>query len=385
MPKATEPPTFWTDRRNDMTRQTPDTGLTRRTLAKGLVAGTAASALAAPAIAQSAPTVNWRMTSSFPKSLDTIYQGGPTVAKLVSDMTDKKFNIQVFAAGEIVPGLQVLDAVQNGTVECGHTYSGYYIGKEPALIFDGSLPFGMTPRQHTAWLQFGGGRALVDKVYDKFNVVAIPAGNTGAQMLGWFRKEIKTVDDFKGLKMRIAGFGGRVLTKLGGVPQQIAGGDIYPALEKGTLDAVEFVNVYDDEKLGFFKVAPFCYGPFVMEMEAAIPVFVNKAAYNALPPHYQSILRAACAYADQEMLASYDAKNPKALSSVTSKGAKLSWMAPEVLKAMKDATDAVLDEEAGRNELFKEVLGHWRQFRQEQHMYQSIADARAEMTTYSLQ
>ena len=208
-------------------------------------------------------------------------------------MTDKKFTIQIFAAGEIVPGLQVLDAVQNGTVECGHTYPGYYIGKEPSLIFDGSLPFGLTPRQHTAWLQFGGGKALVDQVYDRFNIISFPAGNTGAQMLGWFRKEMRTVDDFKGLKMRIAGFGGRVLGKLGGVPQQIAAGDIYPALEKGTLDAVEFVNVHDDEKLGFYKAAPYCYGPFVMEMEASIQLFINKQAWNSLPANYQTILKTA--------------------------------------------------------------------------------------------
>lgn len=356
---------------------------TRRNLAKGALAA-AGSALAMPAIAQAQPAIKWRMTSSFPKSLDTIYQGAPSVAKFIREMTDGKFDIQVFSAGEIVPGLQALDAVQNGTVECCHTYSGYYIGKEAALIFDGSLPFGLTPRQHHAWLQFGGGRALVDEVYDKFNVVSFQAGNTGAQMAGWYRKEIKSVEDLKGLKMRIAGFGGRVLTKLGGVPQQIAAGDIFPALEKGTLDAVEFVNVYDDEKLGFYKVAPYCYGPFVMEMEASINVFVNKAAWAALPSAYQAILRAACFQADTEMLASYDAKNPKALSSVVGKGAKLNFFPQDVLKAMKTASEAVLEEEASKNPLFKKILASWRGFRSEIHRYHSIADARAEIVTYSL-
>ena len=356
---------------------------TRRTLAKGALAA-AGSALAMPAIAQTQPTIKWRMTSSFPKSLDTIYQGAPSVAKSIREMTDGKFDIQVFSAGEIIPGLQALDAVQNGTIECCHTYSGYYIGKEPALIFDGSLPFGLTPRQHHAWLQFGGARALVDEVYDKFNVVSFQAGNTGAQMGGWYRKEIKSVDDLKGLKMRIAGFGGRVLTKLGGVPQQIAAGDIFPALEKGTLDAVEFVNVYDDEKLGFYKVAPYCYGPFVMEMEASINVFVNKPAWNSLPPTYQAILRAACFQADTEMLASYDAKNPQALASVIMKGAKLNFFPQDVLKAMKAASEEVLDEEAQRNALFRKVLTSWRAFRKDMHRYHSIADARAEMVTYSM-
>jgi len=357
--------------------------ISRRTMAKGAIAAAGAT-LAAPAIAQSMPTVNWRLTSSFPKSLDTIYQGAPSLAKFVSEMTDKKFNIQVFSAGELVPGLQALDAVQNGTVECAHTYPGYYIGKEAALIFDGSLPFGLTPRQHQAWLQFGGGRALVDEIYDKFNVVSMQAGNTGAQMAGWFRKEIKSVEDLKGLKMRIAGFGGRVLTKLGGVPQQIAGGDIYPSLEKGTLDAVEFVNVYDDEKLGFYKVAPYCYGPFVMEMEASINLIVNKSAWAALPPHYQAIVRAACAQADTEMLASYDAKNPKALASVLEKGAKLNFFPNDVLKALKNASEAVLDEEAARNPAFAKVMASWKAFRASSHRYHNIADARAEIVTYSL-
>ena len=357
--------------------------VSRRHVAKGAIAA-AGTAVAMPAIAQSMPTINWRMTSSFPKSLDTIYQGGPSLAKFVSEMTDKKFNIQVFSAGELVPGLQALDAVQNGTVECCHTYPGYYIGKEASLIFDGSLPFGMTPRQHQAWLQFGGGRALMDEVYDKFNVVSIQAGNTGAQMAGWYRKEIKSVEDLKGLKMRIAGFGGRVLTKLGGVPQQIAGGDIYPALEKGTLDAVEFVNVYDDEKLGFYKVAPYCYGPFVMEMEASINLFINKTAWASLPPYYQAILRAAGAQADTEMIASYDAKNPKALASVLKNGAKLNFFPNDVLKALKTASDQVLDEEAAKNPLFAKILGNWRAFRSEIHRYHNIADARAEIVTYSL-
>lgn len=356
---------------------------TRRDVTKGALAA-AGVALAMPAIAQTPPSVRWRMTSSFPKSLDTIFQGGPSVAQFVREMTDGKFDIQVLAAGEIVPGLQALDAVQNGTVECCHTYSGYYIGKEPSLIFDGSLPFGMTPRQHHSWLQFGGGRELVDEVYDKFNVVSLQAGNTGAQIAGWYSKEIKTVDDLKGLKMRIAGFGGRVLAKLGGVPQQIAAGDIYPALERGTLDAVEFVSFHDDEKLGFYKVAPYCYGPFVVEMEASINVFVHKGAWNSLPPAYRSILRAACFQADTEMLASYDAKNSKALPLVLGKGAKLNFFSQDILKAMKAASEAVLDEEADKNPLFRKLLTSWRSFRTQIHRYHSIADARAEIVTYSL-
>jgi TRAP-type mannitol/chloroaromatic compound transport system substrate-binding protein len=350
----------------------------------GLAAASAAIAAAAPALAQQTnEIVKWRLTSSFPKSLDTLFGASATIAKVVGEMTDGKFTIQTFAAGEIVPGLQVLDAVSNGTVECGHTYTGYYIGKNPALIFDGSLPFGLTPRQHNAWLLFGDGRKLMDEIYDSFNVVALPAGNTGGQMFGWFRKELKTPSDFQGLKMRTAGFGGRVMAKLGAVPQQIAGGDIYPALEKGTIDACEWVGPYDDEKLGFHKVAKYYYTPGVMELEATNQLFIQKPVFAALPPAYQSILRYACWYALVEMLASYDAKNAKAIARVVAGGAQLSVLPPEIIKALRAALESVLDEEAAKSDQFKKILENWRQFRADQHRWFAIADTRAELAVYS--
>ena len=303
-----------------------------------LAAAGAAAAAASPALAQqTSETVRWRLTSSFPKNLDTLFGASQTIARVVGELTDGKFVIQLFAAGEIVPGLQVLDAVSNATVECGHTYTGYYIGKEPAMIFDGSLPFGFTPRQHNAWLLFGDGRKLMDEVYDSFGVVALPCGQTGGQMFGWFRKELKTTADLQGLKMRTAGFGGRVMGKLGVVAQQIAGGDIYPALEKGTIDACEWVGPYDDEKLGFHKVAKYYYTPGVMELEAVNQLFIHKAAWAALPPAYQAALRYACWYAMVEMQASYDAKNAKAITSVVAGGAQLSVLPPEIIKALRGA------------------------------------------------
>jgi TRAP-type mannitol/chloroaromatic compound transport system substrate-binding protein len=350
----------------------------------GLATASAAIAAAAPALAQQTnEIVKWRLTSSFPKSLDTLFGASATIAKVVGEMTDGKFTIQTFAAGEIVPGLQVLDAVSNGTVECGHTYTGYYIGKNPALIFDGSLPFGLTPRQHNAWLLFGDGRKLMDEIYDSFNVVALPAGNTGGQMFGWFRKELKTPADFQGLKMRTAGFGGRVMAKLGAVPQQIAGGDIYPALEKGTIDACEWVGPYDDEKLGFHKVAKYYYTPGVMELEATNQLFIQKPVFGALPPAYQSALKYGCWYALVEMLASYDAKNAKAIARVVAGGAQLSVLPPEIIKALRSALETVLDEEAAKSDQFKKILENWRQFRADQHRWFAIADTRAEFAVYS--
>src|SRR5215831_19397102 len=198
-----------------------------------------AATVAAPAIAQSMPEIKWRMTTSWPKSLDTLHGGAEMMAKVVGEATDNKFQIQTFAAGEIVPGLQVLDAVQSATVEMGHTASYYYFGKDPTFTFGSSVPFGPNMRINQAWYMLGGGREILNDFYKNYNVVSLLAGNTGCQMGGWFRKEINTVNDLQGLKFRIGGFAGRVMQKLGCVPQQLAGGDIYPALEKGTIDAAE--------------------------------------------------------------------------------------------------------------------------------------------------
>ena len=229
----------------------------RRKILRGAGIGAAAVTLAAPALAQSTlPEVKWRLTSSFPKSLDTIYGAGEYFAKRVSALTGDRFQIRVFAAGEIVPGLQALVAVQNATVEACHTASYYYVGKDPTFAFDTAVPFGLNTRQHNAWIYHGGGLELMREFYKDYNITSFLMSHTGAQMGGWYRKEIKTPEDIKGLKMRIGGFAGQVLTKLGAVPQQIAGGDIYPALEKGTIDAAEWVGPYDDQKLGFNKVAP---------------------------------------------------------------------------------------------------------------------------------
>jgi TRAP-type mannitol/chloroaromatic compound transport system substrate-binding protein len=355
--------------------------ISRRNFAR-LAATSGAVAVASPAIAQGA--IKWRLASSFPKSIDNLWSVSPTLAKLVNEMSDGKFVIEPFAAGEIVPGLQVLDAVANGTVECGHSYGGYYIGKNPALIFDGSLPFGLTPRQHYAWYLYGDGKKLMDEAYDSMGVVSMPMGNTGGQTFGWFRKEIKSPADFNGIKMRVAGFGGKVLSKLGVVPQQIAGGEIYPALEKGTIDAVEWVGPYDDEKLGFHKVAKFMYLPGVLELEANNSFYVSKARWSELPPSYKAMLKAACAYTVMDMLAGYDARNPKALVRLVAAGTQLSLLSPEILKALRTALEQVLDEEAAKSEQFKRVLENWRAFRAEQHRWFSIADARTEMSVYAI-
>ncbi|WP_457094503.1 TRAP transporter substrate-binding protein, partial [Microvirga sp. P5_D2] len=275
----------------------------RRQFLQAATVGAASTAVAAPALAQSMPEIKWRLQSGFPKSLDTIYGAAEVIAKYVSEATDGKFTIQPFAAGEIVGTPQVADAVGSGTIEMGHTCSYYYFGKDPTFALGTAAPFGLNARQMNAWLYHGGGNDLLNEFYAKHNLYGMPAGNTGVQMGGWFRKEIKTVDDLKGLKIRIAGIAGQVLAKLGAVPQQIPGGDIYPSLERGTIDAAEWVGPYDDEKLGCSKVAPYYYYPGFWEGGPTIHLFINNAKSKELPKSYQASLSAAAGYANNDMLA----------------------------------------------------------------------------------
>jgi TRAP-type mannitol/chloroaromatic compound transport system substrate-binding protein len=346
----------------------------RRQFMAATGAGLAAGAVAAPAVAQSSPEVKWRLTSSFPKSLDTIYGGAEILSKMVAELTDNRFQIQVFAAGELVPGLQALDAVSNGTVEACHTVSYYYVGKDPTFAIASSVPFGLNARMQNAWLWQNGGNELFNEFYKKYNVYGIPCGNTGVQMGGWFRKEIKTPADLQGLKMRIGGIAGQVLAKLGSVPQQIAGGDIYPALEKGTIDAAEWVGPYDDEKLGFSKVAPFYYYPGWWEGGPAVHSFFNLERYNQLPKSYQAALTAACAYANTWMQARYDVQNPAALKRLVSAGTQLRPFPQEVMEACYKASSDLYAEISARNPEFKKTIDTMTAFRGDQYLWWQVAE-----------
>jgi TRAP-type mannitol/chloroaromatic compound transport system substrate-binding protein len=346
----------------------------RREFLKASGVGLAASTVAAPAIAQSMPELKWRLTSSYPKSLDTLYGAAESFSKAVADATDNRFQIQVFAAGEIVPGLQALDAVSNSTVEMCHTASYYYFSKDPTFAFGTAIPFGMNQRMMDAWMFYGGGEALMNEFFRKFNVIGFPAGNTGAQMGGWFRKEIRTVDDLRGLKMRIGGLAGRVIAKLGVVPQQIAGGDIYPALEKGTLDAVEWAGPYDDEKLGFHKVARFYYYPGWWEGGPMLHNFVNIRKWNELPKNYQSIVQSASHVANTLMQAKYDAENPAALKRLVAGGAQLRPFSQPILDASLKAANEVYLETSARNADFKKVYDAFLPFRNDEYLWWQVAE-----------
>jgi TRAP-type mannitol/chloroaromatic compound transport system substrate-binding protein len=337
-------------------------------------AGTVAAGVAAPAIAQSMPDVKWRLTSSFPKSLDTLYGGAELFGKVLGEMSDGKFQVRVFAAGEIVPGLQVADAVQNGTVEAGQTAAYYYFGKHPAFVFETGLPFSVNQRQQYAWLTFGGGHELLQDFYKDYNFKSFTFGGTGAQMGGWYRKEINAVDDLKGLKFRVGGFAGLILERLGVVPQQIAGGDIYPALEKGTIDACEWVGPYDDEKLGFQKVAKYYYYPGWWEGCSVGSLFINKDAWEKLPKAYQSMVATAAGLVTSWMVPKYDAENPAALRRLIAAGTELRAFPRLVLEACFEAAYQFYDELSAKDAKFKKIYDSLKAFRTEENLWFRVAE-----------
>ncbi len=347
----------------------------RRRFVTGATAGLAASLGAGPAAAQTTPSIRWRMASSFPKSLDNIFGAAELLAQRVRVLTEGRFEIRIFASGELVPGLQVLDACEQGTIECGQTQGFYYIGKNKAFAFDAAIPFGLNSRQHNAWMYYGGGLALVRELYAQHNCILFPGGNSGAQMGGWFRREIGGLADLKGMKVRIPGIAGEIMSRLGAVPQSIPGADIYPALEKGTIDAAEWVGPYDDEKLGFYRVAPHYYFPGWWEGSSCISFIVNLKHWNALPPAYREAFEVAAAEANVRMVAAYDAKNPQALARLVSHGVQLHPYPKDVLLGAHAAAEALYDEEAAKNPVFRKFLASFRKFRYEQTQWYRMSEA----------
>ena len=333
----------------------------RRSFLQGAGAGLAAGVFASARAAE-LPAIHWRLASSFPKSLDTIYGAGEMLARRLEQITRGKFQIRVFAGGEIVPGLQVLDSVQNATVECGHSASYYYVGKNLAFAFDTALPFGLTARMQNAWMIQGGGLRLMREFFRDYNIISFPGGNTGVQMGGWFRKEIRTLSDMKGLKMRIPGLGGQIMARLGVVPQTLAGSDIYPALESGAIDAAEWVGPYDDERLGFQKVAKHYYYPGWWEGGPQLSFYVNNRKWQELPRPYQAAFEAAAAEANVGMLAEYDARNPPAMARLLREGVKLHPFPKDVMVAARKAAFALYEEEAVKNPAFRKIYVAWKKF-----------------------
>ncbi len=321
---------------------------------------------------ESLPSVKWRMTTSWPRSLDTIFGAAQTVCDRVAAMTNGRFIITPYQAGEIVGGLEVLDAVQQGTVQCGHTASYYYVGKNSALAFGTAVPFGLTAQQQNAWYYQGGGLEIMHKLYSDFNIISFPAGNSGTQMGGWFKREINTVSDLNGLSMRIPGFGGEVMKKLGVNAQVLPGGEIYLALERGALDAAEWVGPYDDQKLGLNKAAKYYYYPGWWEPGPTFEVQVNLNEWNKLPKEYQEIFKSAAYQANISMLAQYDALNGAALTELIASGTELRPYSQEILQAAQKAAFEFYEEKASQDATFKEVYEQWKKFREKIYKWNAI-------------
>lgn len=311
------------------------------------------------------PNIRWRMVTSWPQSLDTLFGGAQTFCEAIATMTGGKFRIEPYAAGEIVPGLEVLDAVQNGTVECGHTASYYYIGKNPALGFACVMPFGLTAQQQNAWLYEGGGLEAIRKIYSDFKIINFPAGNTGAQMAGWFKRPINSLADLRGLKMRIPGLGGQVMAKLGVNVQVIPGGELFLALDRGTIDAAEWVGPYDDEKLGLNKAAKYYYYPGWWEPGPSLDVLVNQGQWEKLPGEYQAIFQEAARSANLLMLSRYETLNSIALKTLLDGGTILKAFSPEILQVAQKTSQELLAEFSSKDAQFKEIYDQWQAFRKQ--------------------
>ncbi|MEO7159025.1 MAG: TRAP transporter substrate-binding protein [Polaromonas sp.] len=348
----------------------------RRSLIKNAgIAGVLAAGVAPAVHAQAA--VRWRLASSFPKSLDTIFGSAEMFAKTVKALSGGKFEVSVHAAGELMPPFGVVDAIQNGTIEMAQTAPYYFTGKDPIFAFGCAVPFGLTARQMDAWMEHGNGRKLMDAFYAKYNIKSRSAGNTGTQMGGWYRKEIKSVADLKGLKMRLGGgLFGEAMQKLGVVAQNMPGGDVYQALEKGTLDATEFVGPYDDEKLGFNKVAPFYYYPGWWEGGAELEFFINTKAYAALTPEFKAIVDAATSVAARDMTAKYDALNPIALKNLVAAKTQLKPFSKDIMDAGFKASMEVFAAHEAKSPEFKKIHQDMRAFQRDQLLWARFSEFR---------
>jgi TRAP-type mannitol/chloroaromatic compound transport system substrate-binding protein len=316
------------------------------------------------------PRVQWNVASSFPPSLDILHGAVERMAERISALTGGNFTFRVYAANEIVPALEVMDAVQQGSVEAGYTPSYYYRGKSEALSFDTAVPFGLTARQHAAWVYHGGGLEQIRRVYADFGIIHFPTANTGAQMGGWFRNPVNTLADLRGLRFRIPGLGGEIMSRLGVSVQGLAAPDIYPALERGAIDGTEWVGAYDDEKLGFHAVAKNYYMPGWWEPGSASSVLVRQETYDALPQEYKEVLMTASKETMLDTMARFDVANPAALERlVREHGVTLRVFSDEILEAAWRESNAFLEEKAAVDASFKQVYDSFKAFRDQSFPY----------------
>ncbi len=352
----------------------------REFIARGLPVAAGGALLAgcsggdsAPAVV-TRPKVNWRMTSSYTRGLDVLFGAAEWFVNRVSELSDGNFRIRLYPAGEIVPGNQVFDAVQQGTVQCGQTASYYYTGKHEAFAFDTGVPFGLSTRQQFAWLNRAGGLELLNEIYADFNILAFSAGSTGAQMGGWFRREINSINDLSGLKMRIPGLGGEVMSRMKVTVQLLSGAEVYMALERGVIDAVEWVGPHDDEKLGFHKICKNYYYPGWWEPGATVSHYVNRQAWEKLPAEYQAAVAVASAEVSMWMTNEYDVKNPQALQRLLASGTRLHKFPDDVMQEARRITNELLEQKSAADASYRKVYEHWKAFRDQSNPWFAVAE-----------
>lgn len=310
------------------------------------------------------PELKWEMATSWPPSVDILFGSAQLFTDVVRTLTGGKLQITARAAGELAPGTQVLDVVAQGAVPIGHTASYYYIGKTPATAFGTTVPFGLTAQQQNSWFYAGGGMELMQQLYaERFNVLPLPAGNTGMQMGGWFRREINTIADLQGLKMRIPGLGGQIMARLGVNVQVLAAGEIFQALQTGAVDAAEWVGPYDDQKLGLNTVAQYYYRPGWWEPGSSLEVNINLDEWNKLPELYQVAIQSAAAYANLVMLSRYEAANDTALAELVASGTQLREYSPEIMSAAYAEWQNLAEEFSAQDSDFKAIYEQWNAFR----------------------
>lgn len=338
---------------------------------------TAAATAAAATTAQAADkkVYNWKMVTSWPKNFPGLGTGANLLAEKITEMTGGQIKVTVHGAGEVVGALEVFDAVSSGAAQMGHSAAYYWKGKNQAAQFFTAVPFGLTADEMAAWFYYGGGLELWHEVYKPFNLVAFPAGNTGVQMGGWFNKEINSIDDLKGLKMRIPGLGGEVLGRLGGTPVTLPGGEIFTSLQSGVIDATEWVGPYNDLAFGFYKAAKYYYYPGWHETGSTLEAMINKDAFEGLPAHLQNLVKDACRIVNEDMFAEYNARNGKALKElVTKHKVQLKQFPDEVLKEIIKVSDEVVAEIAKKDDLSKRVYESYKNFRDESAAYVDVSE-----------
>lgn len=346
-----------------------------------LTLATAATLFACGGSEQSNGTVaeqqsfKWKLVTSWPKNFPGLGTAPENFAKLVNEMSAGRLTVKVYGSGEIVPGFEVFDAVSQGTAQMGHAGAYYWKGKMPASPIFTALPFGLNAQETNGWLHYGGGIELWRELYKPFGVIPFAGGNTGVQAAGWFKKEIKSVEDLKGLKMRIPGLGGEVMKKLGAVPVALTGGELFTSLQSGAIDATEWVGPYNDLAFGFYKVTDHYYGSGWHEPGAMLEFTVNEKAFNELPKDLQKIVEVATRAVNQDMLDEYTARNQSALETLKNKhGIEAKTLPADVMKALKQASEEVIAEQIAADPTFAKIMGSYSKFQEQVAAYHQISE-----------